>query len=61
MSIANDPAAQYMRSGDPALKDYYPAWVDNMAENATVEGSLLDGVVEGGESVRSVVLTIKSL
>jgi hypothetical protein len=61
MSITNDPAAQYMCSGDPALKDYYPAWVDNMADNATVEGSMLDGVVVGGESVRSVVLTIKSL
>jgi hypothetical protein len=61
MSITNDPAARYMCSGDPALNDYYPAWVENMAANATVEGSMLDGVVVGGENVRSVVLTIKSL
>jgi hypothetical protein len=61
MSITNDPAAQYMCSGDPALNDYYPAWVENMAANAAVEGSMLDGVVVGGENVRSVVLTIKSL
>jgi hypothetical protein len=61
MSITNDQAAQYTCNGDPALKDYYPEWVNNMADNATVEGSMLDGVVVGGESVRSVVLTIKSL
>jgi len=53
--------AQYLGSGDSALKDYYPEWVNNMASDATVEGSMLDGVVVGGEAVRSVVLTIKSL
>src|SRR6478735_3718790 len=52
---------QYLLSGDPALKDYYPPWLDNMADDATVEGSMLDGVVQGAEAVRSVVLTIRSL
>jgi hypothetical protein len=63
MSTINDPAARYMSRGDPALKDYYPAWVaeENMADDATVEGSMLDGVVVGSENVRTVVLTIKSL
>ena len=61
MSIKNDVLPQYLGSGDPALRDYYPEWVKNMADDATVEGSMLDGVVVGGESVRSVVLTIKSL
>jgi hypothetical protein len=61
LSITNDPATQYTCDGDPALKDHYPAWVDNVADNATVEGSMLDGVVVGGANVRSVVLTIKSL
>jgi hypothetical protein len=32
-----------------------------MADDATVEGSMLDGVVEGADAVRSVVLTIRSL
>jgi hypothetical protein len=53
--------AQYLGSGEPALKDYFPAWLDNMADDATVEGSMLDGVVQGAEAVRSVVLTIRSL
>jgi len=54
-------SAQYLASGDPALKDYYPAWVSNLADDVTVEGSMLDGVVQGADAVRSVVLTIRSL
>jgi hypothetical protein len=61
MSTTDNISAQYLASGDPALKDYYPAWVNNMADDATVEGSMLDGVVEGADAVRSVVLTIRSL
>src|SRR6476660_4704105 len=61
MSTKENGLPQYLASGDPALKDYFPAWVNNMAADATVEGSMLDGVVEGAEAVRSVVLTIRSL
>ena len=61
MSIEGNVLAQYLGSGDPALKDYYPAWLDNMADDATVEGSMLNGAVQGAEAVRSVVLTIRSL
>lgn len=55
----HDPT--YMGSGDPALTGYYPAWLDNLADDATVEGSLLDGAVQGAEAVRSIVVTIRSL
>ena len=61
MSTKGDVLPQYLGSGDPALKNYYPAWLDNMADDATVEGSMLDGAVQGAEAVRSVVLTIRSL
>jgi hypothetical protein len=60
-SIKDKVLPQYLASGDPALKDYFPAWVNNMAADATVEGSMLDGAVQGAEAVRSVVLTIRSL
>ena len=60
MSITGNVPAQYLTGGDPALKDYYPAWLNNMADDATVEGSMLDGAVQGAEAVRSVVLTIRS-
>jgi hypothetical protein len=61
MSSKSDALPQYRGSGDPALKDYYPEWLKNMSDDATLEGSMIDGVVVGGEAVRSVVLTIKSL
>ena len=61
MSTKGNVLPQYLGSGDPALKDYYPAWVNNMADDATVEGSMLDGAVQGADAVRSVVLTIRSL
>ncbi len=61
MSIKGHMLPQYLGSGDPALKDYFPAWVNNMAPDATVEGSMLDSAVQGADAVRSVVITIRSM
>jgi hypothetical protein len=57
---ANVPAA-YLKRGDPALAHYYPEWVNTLADDATLEGSLLDGAVQGAEAVRSIVVAIRSL
>ena len=61
MSTTDDEHAQYACSGDPDLKDYYPEWVKNVAEDATLEGTMLDGVIVGREGLQSVVLKIKEL
>jgi hypothetical protein len=61
MSVRGNVPATYLGSGNPALVGYYPAWVDNMADDAILEASLLDGAVQGGEAVRSIVLAIRSL
>jgi len=61
MCMTDNVSAQYLASGDPALKDYFPAWVNNIADDATVEGSMLNGALQGADAVRSVVLTIRSL
>src|SRR5512144_1114 len=61
MSTTSTALPQYLGSGDPALKDYYPAWLSNIADDATVEGSMLNGAVQGADAVRSIVLTIRSL
>jgi len=61
MSTSESALPQYVGTGDPALKDYFPAWVNNIAADATVEGSMLNGAVQGAEAVRSIVLTIRSL
>ena len=41
-------------SGDPApdLVGYYPAWLDHLADDVTLEGSMMDGYVQGAEAVR---------
>jgi hypothetical protein len=51
----------YLVSGDPRLADYYPAWLDNLADDVIVEGSMLDGAVQGAEAVRNIVVTIRAL
>jgi hypothetical protein len=49
--------------GDPArnLADYYPAWLDNLADDVTLEGSMMDGFVQGPETVRAVLVSIRAL
>jgi len=61
MTTKGEVLPQYLGSGDPALVGYYPKWVDNLADDATLEGSMLDGIVQGGAAVRSVVVAIRSL
>ena len=48
----------YMGSGDPdpQLTDYYPEWLDNLAGDVTLEGSAMDGFMQGAEAVRTVVV-----
>jgi hypothetical protein len=52
-----------MGSGDPdpQLTDYYPEWLDNLADDVTLEGSAMDGFVQGSEAVRTVLASIRSL
>ena len=53
----------YPGSGDPArrLTDYYPAWLDNLADDVTLEGSVMDGAAQGAEAVRTILVTIRTL
>jgi hypothetical protein len=51
----------YLDIDGPALEGYYPAWLDNLADDAVLEGSMIDGAVNGADGVRSVVTTIRSL
>jgi hypothetical protein len=50
---STDGTPTYLGRGDPAgrFTDYYPAWLNNLADDVTVEGSLLDGAVRGAEAV----------
>jgi hypothetical protein len=61
MSNKSEGDPLYIDIDGPALQGYHPAWLDNLAEDAVLEGSMLDGAVQGAEAVRSVVTTIRSL
>ena len=52
-STGSDPARE--------LADYYPAWLDNLAEDVTLEGSMMDGFVQGAAAVRTVVVAIRTV
>jgi hypothetical protein len=69
MSVTSDAAAEegtptYVTRFDgvrvPAT-DYQPVWVTNLADDVTIEGSAMNGVVQGAEAVRSIVIYIRSL
>jgi hypothetical protein len=60
MQSKTEVRPSYFFGSDLALKAYYPKWLDNLADDVTLEGSMLDGVVQGANDVRSVVATIRS-
>ena len=41
--------------------DYRPVWLDSLADDVTIEGSAMNGVVQGAEAVRSIVTSIRAL
>jgi hypothetical protein len=60
---STDGVPTYVQGGDPAgrFSDYYPAWLDNLADDVTIEGSLLDGAALGPDAVRTIVGAIRTL
>jgi hypothetical protein len=53
----------YMGSGDPARRrtDYYPEWLDNLADDVTLEAGALEGAARGAEAVRAIVGAAREL
>ena len=49
----------YLGSGDASRhrRDYRPEWLDNLADDVTLEGSVLTGIVEGPEAIRAICLS----
>jgi len=41
--------------------EYYPRWLDNLADDATLEGAAMNGTARGAETVRSIVLYARTL
>jgi hypothetical protein len=52
-------------SSNPARKrtarDYYPWWLDRLADDVTGEGAAMQGALQGAENVRRLVLDARAL
>ena len=60
-ALAQDGTPRYLASGDPTLADYYPAWLDDLADDVTIEGSMLDGAAQGAGAARAIVVAIRAV
>ena len=40
---------------------YYPWWLDNLADDATLEGAAMNGAAQGAEAVRSITVTAREI
>ena len=40
---------------------YYSWWLDNLADDATLEGAAMDGTAQGAEAVRSITVTAREI
>ena len=43
------------------IAEYRPVWLNNLADDVTLEGSAMNGVVQGSDAVRSIVTFIRTL
>ncbi len=62
-SQATDGVPTYLGRADRAgrFADYYPAWVDKLAGDVTLEGSMLDGDVQGADAIRAAIGAVREL
>ncbi len=42
-------------------KPYYPHWLDNLADDVTLEAAAMDGTAIGADDVRSILVTAREL
>jgi hypothetical protein len=61
MTLPKEAAPTYLANGNPAFADYVPAWLNNLADDVTLEGSMMDGAVQGAEAVRTLLVYIRQL
>jgi hypothetical protein len=60
---ATEGVPTYLGRGDPdgRFADYHPTWVGKLASDVTLEGSILDGAVQGADAVRAVISAARQL
>jgi hypothetical protein len=63
-TLAEGGAPKYVTRFDGVrvtATDYHPVWLDNLADDVTIEGSAMNGVAQGAEAVRTIVTSIRAL
>jgi hypothetical protein len=60
---ATEGGPTYLGRGDPAgrFADYYPAWMGKLADDVTLEGSMLEGHVQGADAIRALIGAVREL
>jgi hypothetical protein len=43
------------------VRDYYPEWLDNLADDVTLEAPAMNGSAHGAEAVRAIVVEARKL
>ena len=53
----------YLDRGDPSKHrhDYRPDWLDHLADDVTIEGSVLTRIAEGPEAIRTILGVARTL
>jgi len=48
-------------TGNVWVRDYYPEWLDNLADDVTLEAPAMNGTAHGAEAVRAIVVEARKL
>src|SRR5262245_43744018 len=48
-------------TGNVWVQDYYPEWLDNLADDVTLEAPAMNGTAHGAEAVRAIVVQARKL
>ena len=71
--LGSEGTPTYLGAGDPdrpvtdfasnttAAQDYVPVWLNSMADDVTLEGTMMNGAVRGAETVRTILGYVRSL
>jgi hypothetical protein len=72
-ALGSEATPTYLETGDPdrtvtdfaskttAARDYSPVWLNYMADDVTLEGTMMNGAVRGAETVRAILGYIRTL
>src|SRR5262249_53424804 len=44
-----------------AAKNYFPVWLNNLADDVTLEGAMMNGAVRGPDAVRTLIGFVRTL